>query len=66
MSIYGTEFPDENFDVKHTGPGLLSMVSRPRCLLLISDVVLLLLYRQIAVKIQMAASFSLLVLLATF
>jgi len=27
FSIYGSQFEDENFDVKHTGPGLLSMVS---------------------------------------
>lgn len=28
FSIYGGVFDDENFNVKHTGPGLLSMVSR--------------------------------------
>jgi len=27
FSIYGAQFEDENFNVKHTGPGLLSMVS---------------------------------------
>ena len=27
-SIYGNAFDDENFQVKHDGPGLLSMVSR--------------------------------------
>ena len=27
MSIYGDRFADENFDMKHTGSGLLSMVN---------------------------------------
>lgn len=27
VSIYGSKFEDENFVAKHTGPGLLSMVS---------------------------------------
>lgn len=60
MSIYGGAFVDENFALKHTGPGLLSMVNKNKKNedFLVADILInwKLVRRQIVVKIQTAVS----------
>jgi hypothetical protein len=56
-SIYGPQFDDENFDVKHSGPGYISMVSN-FCNLFVPQLTLFLFnmkinkYRQMLVQVR--------------